>query len=115
MHAAKLIHRLFVIATALMIKNITTAAGAKFVYITWSEPEFRPASYQVKITCRRMDTETEYVCMKLEVSPLDTMLTVDKLLPGSRCVFTLHATYNPASIDDGITFGISTLSSCVYI
>ena len=106
---------LFVIATARMIKSISTAAGANFIYITWSQPEFLPDSYQVKIICLRIPTETEYVDMKLEVSAYDTMLTVDKLLPGSRCVFTLHAIYNPASIDDGITLGISTLNSCVYI
>ena len=98
-----------------MIRNISTAAGANFVHITWSQPKFLPSSYLVKFTCWRMPTETEYVCLHLEVLPFHTMLTIEELFPGSRCVFTLHAIYNPASIDVGITLGVSTMTSCVYV
>ena len=98
-----------------MIKKISTAAGANFVYINWSQPIFLPESYLMKFNCWRMPTETEYVCLNLEILPFHTMLTVEELFPGSRCVFTLYSIYNPASIDDGITLGVSTMTSCVYI
>ena len=108
-------HPLFVIATTLMVNNISTTAGDDFVHISWSQPKFLPTSYRVEITCWLMHTETEYVFVKLEGSPFHTMFTMDKLFPESCCVFTLRAIYNPASIDDGITRAISTLNSCVYV
>ena len=117
MHVAKLTHRLFVTATTLMIKNVSATAGADFIQITWSEPKFLPASYRLDVTCWMMYANSEYVCVRLELSPFVTILTLYKLFPESHCVFTLLAIYNPASFDDGITRSIytCTLNSCVYV
>ena len=97
-----------------MIKNVSAKADADFNCIIWSAAKLLPASYQVNVTCWLMPNETEYMWVNLNARPSDTMLTIDKLSPGSHCVFTLLSIYNPASIDDGITRTISTYSSSVY-
>ena len=104
-----------VIATALMIRKVSVTAGDTFIHITWSAPKFHPASYQVNVACCLIHTETEYMQEIFEVISFDTMLTVNNLFPGSHCVFTFRAIYNPASIDHGITRTISTTNSSVYI
>ena len=97
-----------------MVKSISAKADADFIRIKWSAPKFLPDSYQVDVTCRLMPNETEYILVNLNARPFATMLTIDKLFPGSLCVFTLLAIYNPASIDDGITRNIATLNSSMY-
>ena len=104
-----------VVATTLMIRNVSVTAEDDFIHITWSAAKLRPASYQVNVTCCLIHTETEYMQVMLGVSSFDTMLTVDKLFSGSLCVLTLRAIYNPASIDHGITRTISTTNSSVYV
>ena len=99
------------VATTLMIRNISAAAGTDFIDIIWSAPKLLPDSYKVNVTCRLVYNGIEYVRVRLVATPLDTIVTINNLLPGSRCVFTLLAVYNPASIDDGITRTIFTLSS----
>ena len=106
-------HSICVVATTLMIKNVSVTAGADFIQMIWCTPKIAPSSYRVNVSCWLMYTKTKYVRMTVEETPLDTMLTVDKLIPGSRCVITLYAIYNPASIDDGIARTISTLNSSV--
>ena len=112
-YAAKFMHLFRGVATTLMIKNVSTTAGADFIQMIWSKPKIAPDSYRVNIACWLMHTKTIYVRVTVEASPLDKMLTIDKLIPGSRCVITLHAIYNPASIDDGIARTISTVNSNV--
>lgn len=114
-HDVKLVDRICVTATTLMIRNVSVTADDDFIHITWSVPKFLPASYQVNVSCRLTHTETEYMQVMLALSPFDKMLTVDKLFPESDCVFTLLAIYNPASIDDGITGNISTRNTSVYL
>ena len=98
-----------------MVKNVSATAGTHFIDIMWSAPKLLPTSYQVGVTCWRMYNGIEYIRVKLEATPLDTILTIDKLFPGSRCALTLLAVYNPASIDDGITLTIFTLNLSEYI
>ena len=114
-HGVKLMDHFCVIATALMIRNVSVTAGDDFIHITWSAPKILPTSYQVYFSCCLIHTGTEYMQVKLEASPFYTMLIVDQLFLGSRCVITLLAIYNPASIDDGITHTIFTTNSSVYI
>ena len=97
-----------------MIKNVSATTGADFIHITWSQPKILPSSYRVHIGCWLVHVHIEYVREELEASPLSTMFIVDQLLPGSRCVITLLAIYNPASIDDGITHTLFTPNSSVY-
>ena len=107
-------HPICVVATTLMIKNVTVRAGAHFIQMIWSKPKIAPASYRANVTCWMMHTKTKYVWVTLEESPLDKMFTIDKLIPGTRCLITLRAIYNPASIDHGIVRTISTFSSSVH-
>ena len=94
-----------------MIKNVSATAGANFIEIVWSTPKLLPMSYQVNVICRLLYNDIEYKRVEFEAMPLDRVLTLPSLLPGSHCVFTLHAIYNPASIDNGITRTVFTLRS----
>ena len=100
-----------------MIKNLTATAGTNYIEIVWSVPKFLPKSYCVNVTCRLLYSGKEYKLEVVKATPMDTILTVGNLYPGSQCLYTLLAIYNEASIDDGITRTIFTLnaSMCAII
>ena len=100
-----------IIATTLMIKNISTTAGEKFIHISWSTPKFLPMSYRIRVSCLQLWNGIEYRCTTLNATQFDTFHTVTQLAPSSKCVFTLFAIYNPASIDRGITRTVLTMKS----
>ena len=104
-------------ATRLMIKNVSAKAGTNYIEIVWSAPKLLPLSYLINVTCRLLYDGKEYINKVWEITPLDTILTIGKLYPGSQCLYNLLAIYNPASIDDGITGTIFTLntSMCAII
>ena len=98
-----------------MVKNVSVTAGTDFVDIVWSLPKLLPMSYKVNVVCRLLYNGLEYKRLKIEATPLDTMVNVPSLLPGSHCVFTFHAIYNPASVDNGITHTVFTMNSSKWL
>ena len=99
------------LATSLMVKNVLVTAGVEFVDIFWSTPTLLPMSYKVNIICQLLHNGIEYKRVKIAAAPQDTVLNVPSLLPGSHCMVTLQAIYNPASIDSGITHNVFTPNS----
>ena len=99
------------LATSLMIKNVSATAGNNFINIVWVLSNFLPMSYKVELICWLMFSGEKYRNKTYTVSQLHTSLFIEDLLQRSQCVYTLFAIYNPASIDEGITKTVYTVTA----
>ena len=110
--------QLICLATAKMIHSHSVSSGTDYVKVKWRHPRFQPERYQIKYECtmkttskarqdpnHSMNTKTRYVSASI------TSFTISDLLPGSICMLTLLAEYNPASIDTGIAITAPTLNA----
>ena len=79
--------------------------------ISWHTPTYVPSSYKLSYSCKLIHSESEYTKRKENLPFSFTSIVVGDLQPGSECVVTLVAVYNPAAIDTGITVTITTLEA----
>ena len=95
-----------------MIKNITFCTYSTFIQLTWTTPRFLPLHYRLSALCRypsglqtfEMLTDPSIESSNLSGSVLSMLkLQVPTLPPYTLCMMTFMATYNPATLDEGIS------------
>ena len=95
-----------------MIQNWTCSSGEDYVNLMWNCPDYDPERYELYYSCKLQSDPYYYISSKLNSkNSTSTFARVSELLPGSLCLLTLVAVYNPASIDPGLTVVTKTLQS----
>ena len=95
-----------------MIRNWTYSSGLSYVKLTWNHPDYDPERYELHYSCRLQSEQYYYISSRMNSQKsTSTFARVSGLLPGSHCLLTLVAVYNPASIDPGVTVVTKTLES----
>lgn len=95
------------VATALMIKNLTTRVDTYALYLNWDRPQIVPAFYTTAGWCQVFGSAIKFVQPRTNIPGTQTTTRL-QVRPGSYCDITLRAQYNPASIDAGLTRHILT-------
>ena len=90
-----------------MIKDFILTASNETIILEWDSPLFKPNFYMILISCRYMCATTEYFITAFIKEPMTTSFST-QVQPNSICDVKLTATYNPASIDSGISHIICT-------
>lgn len=100
-------------ATALMVANVTLTGLSHGVLIQWSRPyaNVSPMLYRIKYSCKLLCDNIPYKFNTLLRSSKESNSSLVDLLPGSGCVITFHAIYNPATLDTGLSRTGATLYS----
>lgn len=99
------------VATSQMIRFLQPNIESMYIELKWSIPNFFPSSYTLTYTCCLTSNQTMYMYTTAKVENIHScvhMVNLTDLQPGSTCICTLLAIYNPASIDKGITYTFTT-------
>ena len=95
-------------ATEILVKNLRTLRGFDHVALRWDSPQYEPASYEVRYSCKAVGKEVSFISNFTEMLESNaTQFLLTNLPQDIRCTLTLIAIYNPASIDTGITVSVS--------
>ena len=95
-------------ATALMIHYLSITTTTDTVTVRWNKPEFLPESYHRTISCKHANEKNAYLQESINISSTKTEDIIPNLRPGSHCELRFFAVYNPASLDDGLSYMINT-------
>ena len=102
-----------------MIKTLETTANLNYVRVEWRRPKFEPMYYKLSYSCKLKHDVTDYISKKfILIDSNEFTYKIRSVFPDSLCKLTLHAVYNLASVDSGITTTGMTISSgkeIVYI
>lgn len=81
----------------------------------WRTKDVLPYSYKMLMLCRLLCANESYTLIKVRVDASVNQINFANLLPGSHCTIRLHAVFNPASLDPGLTFTKLTTFESKYI
>lgn len=100
----------------MMIESVQVVHKGDYVLVKWKKPHILPQSYTLKGACHYVCSAKKYTMPEIEV-PGTRIVTAMPVKIGCECEVTLLATYNPASIDSGITtrFDTPTKSELISI
>ena len=101
--------------TDIMVKNIDAKPGVGSVSLTWKAPRYLPHSYVITCACKLVDAEENYFNEEYLLFPSTLLFELNHLTNKSKCSLNFKAEYNPASLDAGITFTITTLDPGIQL
>ena len=82
-----------------MIGVMETDASLERILVSWLEPKFRPTALRLTFLCAEPMDYTDRKATTYDVLNV-THIQVYGMKPGTKCVVTLLATYNPANVND---------------
>lgn len=93
----------------MMIPKIHINVTMHSIELAWTPPAFLPYRYAQHIVCYLWyERENPYLKERSIASAEVHSLLFSYLKPSSRCVITVHAVYNRASIDPGVSIRART-------
>ena len=106
---------IFHTATSQMIGVMEADASLERVQVSWLEPKFRPTALRLTFLCAEPMDYTDRKTTTYDVLNA-THVQVYGMKPGTKCVVTLLATYNPANLNDnGIQRRVAVPSASKYM
>ena len=100
------------VGTRTVIRSINLLdAGTDFIAVSWNEPRHIPYYFQTFTDCHLISNFQTYKTVYLNIPRYTYRLNITNLKPGSLCVFTFLAVFNPAKFDRGVKYVFQTLEA----